>query len=493
MKHKDYHLRSPDLLPIGSKERKISTLGFSFMWVGMAVVLAAFAIGGEGVGSIPLGWVILATLIGSVAIGLFITITGDIGIEHGLSFPVYMRAPFGTIGTHIPSVLRGVTASFWFGINTFFGSAAINGILNIMFGFDNWFLCYIIFAIIQVINTSIGIKAIERFADLAAPTIILIAIWMYISLSGQAAAAGRDVWAWVELPATGWTAFTIFMVIVFGNMGYWATLAADIPSISRYIKAPKHERNWFKRNKGTLVGSVVAMPLTQTFMVTIGAVAFIAVGNYDPIVALQQTSSGLVLAILLLMIALAQWSTNTAANLVPAATIFSNVGGPKVPFYVGVIIAGLIGSFAQPWTLFEILIPFLLVVGGILSAIVGVLFSDYYLLRKRRINLPDLYRHDGQYRYDKGINIAGFLSWIIGGLAAIALSTFSFLVGFIVGGAVYYVLAKYWYFKKHKQAEIEDPSDEKYLGITVGRDWQIEEEGMDSTPFVEKKSSLEYS
>ena len=93
---------------------------------------------------------ILATLIGSVLIGIFMVLIGDIGVEHGLSFPVYMRAPFGTFGTHIPSLIRGITASCWFGINTYFGAMAINGILNIMFGFDNWFICFLLFAAIAI-------------------------------------------------------------------------------------------------------------------------------------------------------------------------------------------------------------------------------------------------------------------------------------------------------------------------------------------------------
>lgn len=165
---KTNHLKSPDLLPIHQKDRKITRLGYSFMWVGMVVVLATFAIGGAGVVSLSLPWVILATVIGSLAIGFFISLIGDIGIEHGLSFPVYMRAPFGTIGTHIPSITRGITASMWFGVNTYFGSTAMNGILNILFGFDNWFVCFLIFAAVQLINTALGIKSIERFADLAA-------------------------------------------------------------------------------------------------------------------------------------------------------------------------------------------------------------------------------------------------------------------------------------------------------------------------------------
>jgi NCS1 family nucleobase:cation symporter-1 len=221
--------------------------------------------------------------------------------------------------------------------------------------------------------------------------------------------------------------------------------------------------------------NMIALPLTQTFMVVIGGVSYIAVQNYDPIVALQEAASGIVLGVLLIMIVLAQWSTNVAANLIPAATIFSNVGGPKVPFYVGVLMAGVIGTVVQPWNLFNVLIPFLLTIGGILSAIVGILYSDYYLLRKRRVNVPDLYESKGQYRYMNGVNMAGMLSWLFGGLAAYWLSNYSFLVGFVVGAVCYYVLAKYWWFKKYPQSEIQNPSDELFLGMTVGRDWIISE------------------
>ncbi len=462
------------MLPITHAKRNISPFGFAVIWVGMAIVLAAFAIGAAGIVNLPLPMVILATIIGSVAIGILMTIIGDIGVEHGLSFPVYMRAPFGTIGTHIPSAVRGITASCWFGINTYFGASAINGILNILFGFDQWFICFILFATFQLINVSLGIKSIERFADFAAPIIILISIWMYISLADKASVQGKDIWTWVESPATGVAAFTAFMVIVMANMGFWATLAADMPSLSRFFKAPKNERNWFKRNKTQLVGSIIVMPIFNTLMIMIGAVCYAAVGTGDPIVALQEAASGFILVILLLMIILAQWSTNTSANVIPAATIFSNIGGPKVPFWVGVIIAGIIGILAQPWNLFDILTQVLLIIGGILTSIVGVLFADYYILRKRRVNVKDLYEVDGQYRYANGINWAGMLAWIIGGIIANLLPTYSSIVGLVAGAVIYYILAKYWWFKKYPQAEIVDPDDSKYLGITAGRDWMID-------------------
>lgn len=104
------YLKSPDLLPVTYENRNIGMLGFGVIWVGMAIVLAAFAIGAGGIINLSMPMLILATLVGSILIGIFMVIIGDIGVEHGLSFPVYMRAPFGTIGTHLPSFARAFTA-----------------------------------------------------------------------------------------------------------------------------------------------------------------------------------------------------------------------------------------------------------------------------------------------------------------------------------------------------------------------------------------------
>lgn len=468
------YLKSPDLLPITYEKRSIGMVGFGVIWVGMAIVLAAFAIGAGGIINLSMPMLILATLVGSILIGIFMVVIGDIGVEHGLSFPVYMRAPFGTIGTHLPSFARAFTASCWFGINTYFGALAINGILNIMVGFDNWFVCFLVFAGLQLLNVSLGIKSIERFADFAAPIIIFISIWMYLQLSAEAKEQGKAVWSWVEAPQTGFEQFTAFMIVAMAIMGFWATLAADMPTLSRHLKAPKYERNWFKRNKSQLLGSLIVQPIFNTLMIVIGAVCYMSTGSGDPINALQQAAGGIVLVMLLSMIVLAQWSTNTSANVIPAATIFSNIGGPKVPFWVGVVIAGIVGTLVQPWSLFDILNSVLLVVGGILSSIVGILFADYYLLRKRRVNVKDLYEVDGQYRYLKGVNVAGIIAWVLGGAIANIWPSFSSLIGFFVGAVIYYVLAKFWWFKKYPQAEIVNPSDEEYLGITAGRSWEID-------------------
>lgn len=473
-----------DLVPIAHSSKNVGMLGYSFVWVGLSVIISTFAVGGSGVESMTLGWIVLACLLANIILGLFITLVGDIGVEHGLTFPVYMRAPFGVVGTHLPSMIRAILGTFWFGIQTYFGALAINYIIMYFTGFDNWFVWYLVFAFFQVFNTALGLKSIEKFANIAAPSIIVISIYLFIKLEGIANDGGINIWNFVvgTDDATGFV-WKTFVVVFFINMAVWSTGASDSQNLTRQVKAPQLEKNWFIRNKNTLIAHTVALPLTQTFMIVIGGVAMIAVGNWNPVEAIQSTSTGVVLVILLLLVIFAQWSTNSSGNLLPPAIIFVNVF-PKLSYAGGVILAGIIGTIAQPWQLMEALTGFLTVMSTVYSAIVGITFADYYFLRKRRLNVPELYKKKGQFSYAKGWNFAGIIALVVGVVVTSFLSDYAFIVGIIVSGAIYYILAKYWWFKKYKQIEIEEGHPDKFLGITKGRDWVPNAAGDEINPYV---------
>src|SRR5699024_8413361 len=177
--------------------------------------------------------------------------------------------------------------TFWFGIQTYFGALAINYIVLNFTGFDNWFLWYLIFAAVQIFNTALGFKSIERFASIAAPSIIVISIYLYIKLEGIASGEGNNVWTTI-IGGEGTSSFVwhTFIILFFINMAYWSTNASDAQNLTREVKAPQFEKNWWKRNKNTLVGHMVALPLTQSFMIVIGGVSMIALGNWNPVEAI---------------------------------------------------------------------------------------------------------------------------------------------------------------------------------------------------------------
>jgi NCS1 family nucleobase:cation symporter-1 len=470
VKTKNGSLISKEILPVKGSQRVISGYGFFNIWVGMAVIIATFMIGGNGIDSMSIWELAGAILLANLIIAIIGSLSGDIGIEHGLSFAAYMRAPFGTVGVHLPAVSRGIVAAIWFGIQTYLGALAINYLVQSLTGFDSWILWYFVFAVIQIINTALGIKAIDRFAVIAAPAIILISIWIFAKMNGLAAEQGTDIMTY-----TGTGNSTTWLIIMIANMGFWSALAVDIPNITRYVKAPKNERSWFKRNINNFVPHITALPIVQTFMGVIGAVSVLGAGDWNPINVIQGTASGWTYVILLLMVVLAQWSTNTAANLIPASLTFVNAGARINLSYVsGIVLAGIVGTIVQPWAILDNLFLYLGYYGAILSAVAGIIICDYYVIRKRRLNVQDLYKVDGQFKYDGGINWAGILAWIIGASLALVFMEYMYVIGFPAGFAAYYVLMKYWYLNKHKQAEVESNYSDEFLGTTVGRDWEID-------------------
>lgn len=463
-------LISEDILPITSKRRSLGGLGFANIWIGMAIVISVFSFGASGIEGMSIFGVASATLVANIIIAIVGSLTGDIGVEHGLSFATYLRAPFGIVGVHFPAVARGIVASCWFGINTYIGSTAINYFTIALFGIDNWFMWFLIFAAVQIVNTMLGIKAIDKFASFAAPCIILITCWMFYKVNNIAAINNISILGYVPSQPTA----NCWLITMCANTGMWAALAADIPNMTRSLKAPVNEKNWFKRNRNNWIPQFATLPIIETFIAVIGAISYLTTGNWNPVEVIQAQAKGVTLLVLLVMVILAQWSTNTAANLVPPAMCFTNAFAKwNLPYKIAVLIAGLIGVCVMPWKILDQLYTYLGYFGSFLSALAGIMICDYYIIRKRRLNVQDLYKRDGQYRYHGGFNVCGIVAWILGTVAANVGSDYGYLFGLPTGFVVYLVLMRTWYLKKFPQAEVESGYSDEYLGISVGNDWVI--------------------
>lgn len=463
-------LVSEDIVPITSVKRSLGGLGFANIWIGMAIVISVFSFGASGIEGMSIWGVASATLFANILIAIVGSLTGDIGVEHGLSFATYLRAPFGITGVHFPAIARGIVAACWFGINTYIGSTAINYFTLALFGIDNWFLWFLIFAAVQIVNTMLSIKAIDKFSSFAAPCIILITCWMFYKVHAIAVLNNITILGYAPPSPSS----SCWLITMCANTGMWAALAADIPNMTRSLKAPVGQRNWFKRNINNWVPQFATLPIIETFIAVIGAISYLTTGNWNPVEVIQAQAHGVTLIILLVMVILAQWSTNTAANLVPPAMCFTNAGARwNLPYKVAVLIAGLIGVCVMPWKILDQLYTYLGYFGSFLSALAGIMICDYYVIRHRRLNVQDLYKKDGQYRYHGGINWCGIIAWILGTVAANLFSDYGYLFGFPTGFVVYLILTKAWYLKKFPQAEIESKFSDEYLGISVGKEWII--------------------
>jgi cytidylate kinase len=295
-------LVSADIVPVTSRRRTLSGIGFANIWIGMAIDISVFSFGASGIGGMGIVGVVTATFVANLVIAVIASLTGDIGVEHGLSFATYLRAPFGLTGVHLPAVARGVVASCWFGINTYIGALAINYFTLSLFGIDNWFLWFIVFAVVQVVNTMLGISAIDKFASLAAPCIIIITCWMFYRVNDLATLNNINILGYVPPQPSD----SIWLITMCANMGMWAALACDIPNMTRSLKCPVGERNWLKRNVNNWIPQFLTLPIIESFIAAIGAISYLTTGNWNPVEVIQQQAEGSTLLILLVMVILAQ-------------------------------------------------------------------------------------------------------------------------------------------------------------------------------------------
>jgi NCS1 family nucleobase:cation symporter-1 len=122
---------------------------------------------------------------------------------------------------------------------------------------------------------------------------------------------------------------------------------------------------------------------------------------WDPVKLVGQFSLPLVVAISMFTVIVATLAVNIAANVVSPANDVANAFPKWISFSTGGLITGIIGILIQPWRLLAdpsgYIFGWLVGYSGGLGSIAGVLIADYWLVRKKNLNLGDLYRRRGVY------------------------------------------------------------------------------------------------
>jgi NCS1 family nucleobase:cation symporter-1 len=129
----------------------------------------------------------------------------------------------------------------------------------------------------------------------------------------------------------------------------------------------------------------------------------------------------------MIIIVLAQISTNMAANVVSPANDFSNLSPRRISFRMGALITAVIGIVSFPWKLYEdvgaYIFTWLVGYGSLLAAFAAVMVIDYWFLRRTVLDVPELYRTHGRYWFTNGYNLKA--------LVAVAAGVIPVLPGFL--------------------------------------------------------------
>lgn len=452
-----------DIAPTKAEQRTWSRWNVASLWVGMAICVPTYTLGGVltayfGLSVSEALWTIL---IANVVVLIPLTLNAYPGTRYGIPCPVVLRASFGIIGSNVPSLIRALVACGWFGVQTLFGGIAIHLMLSALF--DGWaalggtgeVLGFFIFWTLNIAVVIRGSESIKHLEALAAPLLLVVAIGLIVwampkvSMSEVLAVpANRPEGA----PFAGY-----FMAALTAMVGFWATLSLNIPDFSRFARSQRSQ----------VIGQIIGLPLTMFLFSGLGVILTSAsmslVGETisDPINLIGRIDNPVWVVLSMLMIILATISTNTAANIVSPTNSFQNIAPRYINENRGVMITGIIGILLMSWELLKKLgwiesdvsleslySNWLLGYSSLLGPIAGIMIVDYFLVKDQSYDLLSLYRDGGSY---PAWNIAGMVAFAIPvGLTILsfkldALSwfyTYGWFTGSILGGIIYLLIAK---------------------------------------------------
>jgi NCS1 family nucleobase:cation symporter-1 len=463
-----------DLAPTTIEQRTWSTWNIAALWIGMSVVITTYTLAGGFIEAGMTWWQAMVTiLLGNCIVLIPMVLNAHAGTKYGVSFPVLARASFGTKGANIPAILRAIVACGWFGIQTWIGGTALDALFTALWSgwasFDaviagnplHTWLSFFLFWIIQVVIILKGIEGIKHLESWSAPILLLGGLILLLWAVNAAGGMGNVLSGVTSLQKQQADFWSIFPGALTASVGYWATLSLNIPDFTRYARSQRSQ----------MLGQALGLPTTMTAFAFIGvAVTSATVIIYgeaipDPVKLIQKFDSVWVILFAMILIFAAQLSTNMAANVVSPSNDFSNLSPKHISYVTGGLITAVIGILMMPWQLMSsmgaYIFTWLIGYSGLMGAIGGILICDYFVIRRKHLELAELFKTDGIYSYDKGFNwraiislavaiapvVPGFLraATIPGGQVADpnffdTLYVYSWFVTFGIGFVLYYVL-----------------------------------------------------
>jgi len=412
------------------------------------------------------GWaVFLAILLAGFFIMWLVNLSGKPSVKLGVPYPVFARASMGVIGANFPAMVRGIVAMFWYGAQTYFASTAVALFLRALSGTDGggdtflgmdgiaW-ISFIFVAGFQIYLFWQGIDLIRRFLNFAGPAVyavmIILMLTIWVKAGGGLLSEVGNIFSGVGSYEGG--AFAAFL-LVFGTMvAYFAAVVINFGDFARFVKNEKEMR---KGNLWGLPGNIFLFSFIA-LMVTAGTVAVFGETLTNPTEIVARVGHLGLTVIAAFAFFAATIGINMVANFVPPAYDLANLIPSKINFRIGGLITAILGFVIGAFWVSVIsnigMFPFVNTLGAILAPVYGVMIVDYYIIKKQRIDINDLFssKRGGKYYYDGGWNLKAFYAWIIAGVFSVAtvwhpalswMGGYAWIIGAALGAILHYLMS----------------------------------------------------
>jgi NCS1 nucleoside transporter family len=445
------------IAPIPDADRDSTGPQQMWIWAGANIAPVNWALGALGI-ILKLGlWETIAVIVIGNLVGCAIFAAFTVmGHKTGVNQMVLSRSAFGVRGAYLPSVLMFLMTLCWIGVNTYFPVKIAVAILG-QFGVpDTWLVEIIIITLVMALQVSIGVYgfyAIRTFEKYTVPVTVAIMVLMSILAWTR---PGVVNWGLASsLPPSAHLAMITLLMSAIG-VGWgisWVTWASDY---SRFVprSVPSSSVFWY---------SYIGMLVPTVWLAILGATIASTTLDTDPAKMVSAVFGGPTSILVLLMVLHGPIATNIL-NVYSAALAALSAGFN----FSRVALASIVGVAGYLVTVYFIFAPsfakafdnWMISLLLWMSPWAGVILADFFIKRKGKIDVAELYRSPETSAYGDinwGAMIAFFAGLVAGwsvedglvgalqGPISINLlggADLSWLFGIVVSGAVYLALGR---------------------------------------------------
>ncbi|KAK1637396.1 uracil permease [Colletotrichum phormii] len=466
-------------------------------FVGLWMVTGSFNVGGWTTGSslISLGlnvWQsMIAIVIAHTFVGFVCIAGGHPGAKWHIGFPLWMKQNWGIWGYLFPMAIRVFLSFVWTATNTWYGSQCLRVLLTCIWpsylNLDSGlaggtmkvydlisFVLYFLLCLPLIWFSPENYRKPFLFASTTvATTVLVLLIWCTTRAGGGGALLADVSYVSGIEPAQGGDLGWAFVAAVTANIGGIATHMWSQSDYTRYARKPGDQ----------VLAQLIMVPLGTIIVACIGIICTSCAATIYPdegkllwqpyafldAVRKNEANPGARAGVAFASIAfiLSQFGMVVASNCVVAGIDLAALLPRWFTIRRGGYFTILFVFVMQPWSLLNSASNFLTVVGSFnvfLGPLMGIMFADYFLIRKRTIKLTDLYGDSPAsiYWYTRGWNLRAAVSWVLGawmfipGLAQRAMAPsevwagwtrlyqLSWFVGCLVSGSIYLAFNRIW-------------------------------------------------
>ena len=206
--------------------------------------------------------------------------------------------------------------------------------------------------------------------------------------------------------------------------------------------------------------------LVSSWMFVLGLMATLVTGTAEPHMQMLELMGALGLAVPALLMVVFSTITSDFPDLYSATCSMLNVSDQikanqikarKISAKAFLWITGIVSiliALVFPMERYE---SFLYFIGAMFVPLFGIVLTDYFLVRKRDLDVNELYKTRGSYWYSNGFNVTALIAWVAGFATYKLIETLQYPIGaslpsFVVSAVLYYcgTLVRPRHLRAHK-------------------------------------------